>query len=78
MIPSVRDALIRLSGSDDYGRVMAYIHEVRMSTSEGLTTMDPEDTINIARFQGRVSAIDMVLNLTNEAEDALDKGTNDG
>ena len=82
MNPAVRDALIRLSGSTDYKLMLHHVAEQRNGVAEALTTIDPMDHVNISRFQGRVSTYDAVLNLVDEAHDALNesnnKGTNDG
>lgn len=79
MNPKVRDALLRLAGSDDYKVVLEYVGKQRHLLAESLVTIDPSDRDNIARFQGRVNSYDAVLDLINTAVKAAeDKGTSNG
>lgn len=71
---------MRLAESNDYKLVMTHVQQLRKGTAESLVSIEPTDANNISRFQGRVNAYDMILDMTNEAERMADtnKGTDNG
>lgn len=76
-MPRERDAIIRTYQSLDWAAVSHHLVELQAQLSSSLHTIDPGDTINIARVQGQIAAFTRVLGLEAEALHALDQARED-
>ena len=67
MNPSQRDAILRVTASDDWKRIVSYVDETLGNMINSLVSVDPGNLIMIARVQGQIQGLKRIVALEEEA-----------
>lgn len=77
MTSEQKNAIISLSRLPDWKHLMAYVGEAVMGMENSAMSMDPTDSVNIARIQGARQALVNILQLEESAHELNKQEDND-